>query len=179
MGIYIYVGNECQATIESSMAESWYEWYWHTRPDPIIFEISFKWFSYQKSAPLFAFLLIIERFWLTVSYRNRTYNWVLGGLLTTVNPSHVQFTQGTLLKHFSIIQIVSGQLLSASVNPEQPVNISRILAAANKRCSYYCQWLPTGSALETFGEEVLNAFQLRPIEPDQVNLTPKLIRFNH
>ena len=35
------------------------------------------------------------------------------------------------------------------------------------------------AALETFGEEVLNAFQLRPIEPDQINLTPKLIRFNH
>ena len=26
---------------------------------------------------------------------------------------------------------------------------------------------------------ILNAFQLRPIEPDQINLTPKLIRFNH
>lgn len=34
-------------------------------------------------------------------------------------------------------------------------------------------------ALKVFGEEVLKAFQLRPIEPDQVNLTPKLIRFNH
>ena len=38
---------------------------------------------------------------------------------------------------------------------------------------------PYSVALETFGEEVLNAFQLRPIEPDHVNLTPKLIRFNH
>ena len=38
---------------------------------------------------------------------------------------------------------------------------------------------PYSAALETFEEEVLNAFQLRPIEPDQVNLTPKLIRFNH
>ena len=38
---------------------------------------------------------------------------------------------------------------------------------------------PYSAALETLGEEVLNAFQLRPIEPDQVNLTPKLIRFNH
>lgn len=37
---------------------------------------------------------------------------------------------------------------------------------------------PYSMALETFGEEVLKAFQLRPIEPDQVNLTPKLIRFN-
>ena len=34
-------------------------------------------------------------------------------------------------------------------------------------------------ALETLDEEILKAFQLRPIEPDQVNLTPKLIRFNH
>lgn len=34
-------------------------------------------------------------------------------------------------------------------------------------------------ALETLGKEILNAFQLRPIEPDRVNLTPKLIHFNH
>lgn len=38
---------------------------------------------------------------------------------------------------------------------------------------------PYNVALEAFGEEILNAFQLRRIEPDRVNLTPKLIRFNH
>ena len=38
---------------------------------------------------------------------------------------------------------------------------------------------PYSVALETLGEDVLNAFQLRPIAPDEVNLTPKLIRFNH
>ncbi|MDD3340492.1 MAG: hypothetical protein PHS82_16765 [Lachnospiraceae bacterium] len=38
---------------------------------------------------------------------------------------------------------------------------------------------PYNVALEVFGEETLNAFQLRRIEPDEVNLTPKLIRFNH
>lgn len=38
---------------------------------------------------------------------------------------------------------------------------------------------PYSMAVETLGEEVLKAFQLRPIEPDQVNLTPKLIRCNH
>ena len=38
---------------------------------------------------------------------------------------------------------------------------------------------PYSLALETFGEDTLNAFQLRPIDPDKVNLTPKLIRFNH
>ena len=38
---------------------------------------------------------------------------------------------------------------------------------------------PYRAALETMGEDVLNAFQLRPIAPDEVNLTPKLIRFNH
>lgn len=38
---------------------------------------------------------------------------------------------------------------------------------------------PYCAALETMGEDVLNAFQLRPIAPDEVNLTPKLIRFNH
>ncbi len=38
---------------------------------------------------------------------------------------------------------------------------------------------PYRMALETLSEEALKAFQLRTIEPDQVNLTPKLIRFNH
>ena len=38
---------------------------------------------------------------------------------------------------------------------------------------------PYEVALESMGEDVLNAFQLRPIAPDEVNLTPKLIRFNH
>lgn len=38
---------------------------------------------------------------------------------------------------------------------------------------------PYSMAVETLGEEALKAFQLRPIEPDQVNLTPKLIRCNH
>ena len=38
---------------------------------------------------------------------------------------------------------------------------------------------PYSIALKTLGEETLKAFQLRPIEPDEVNLTPKLIRFNH
>lgn len=38
---------------------------------------------------------------------------------------------------------------------------------------------PYSVALETMGKDVLNAFQLRPIAPDEVNLTPKLIRFNH
>ena len=38
---------------------------------------------------------------------------------------------------------------------------------------------PYSMVLETLGEETLKAFQLRPIAPDEVNLTPKLIRFNH
>lgn len=38
---------------------------------------------------------------------------------------------------------------------------------------------PYSAALDTMGKEVLDAFQLRPIAPDEVNLTPKLIRFNH
>lgn len=37
---------------------------------------------------------------------------------------------------------------------------------------------PYDVALETLGEDILNAFQLRRISPDEVNLTPKLIRFN-
>lgn len=36
---------------------------------------------------------------------------------------------------------------------------------------------PYDVALETLGEETLKAFQLRRIVPDEVNLTPKLIRF--
>lgn len=36
---------------------------------------------------------------------------------------------------------------------------------------------PYAVARETYGEDLLKAFQLRPIEPDEVNLTPKLIRF--
>ena len=36
---------------------------------------------------------------------------------------------------------------------------------------------PYDTALETLGEDVLKAFQLKPISPDEVNLTPKLIRF--
>ncbi len=38
---------------------------------------------------------------------------------------------------------------------------------------------PYDAALESYGIEVLKALQLRPIPPDEVNLTPKLIRFNH
>lgn len=38
---------------------------------------------------------------------------------------------------------------------------------------------PYDLALETLGEDVLKAFQLKQIAPDEVNLTPKLIRFNH
>ena len=37
---------------------------------------------------------------------------------------------------------------------------------------------PYSVALETLGEDMLKAFQLKPIDPDEVNLTPKLIRFN-
>jgi len=37
---------------------------------------------------------------------------------------------------------------------------------------------PYASALETYGEEVLKALQLRPVDPDEVNLTPKLIMHN-
>lgn len=38
---------------------------------------------------------------------------------------------------------------------------------------------PYSMALETFGEETLKTIQLRSIELGRVNLTPKLIRFNH
>lgn len=38
---------------------------------------------------------------------------------------------------------------------------------------------PYEVALEHFGKETIKAFQLKLISPDEVNLTPKLIRFNH
>ena len=38
---------------------------------------------------------------------------------------------------------------------------------------------PYEVALENYGPDILKALQLRPIPPDEVNLTPKLIRFNH
>ena len=38
---------------------------------------------------------------------------------------------------------------------------------------------PYDVALENYGIDILKALQLRPIPPDKVNLTPKLIRFNH
>ena len=37
---------------------------------------------------------------------------------------------------------------------------------------------PYTAALETYGESVLKTLQLRPIAPDEVNLTPKLIKYN-
>ena len=38
---------------------------------------------------------------------------------------------------------------------------------------------PYDAALENYGIDILKALQLRSIPPDKVNLTPKLIRFNH
>ena len=37
---------------------------------------------------------------------------------------------------------------------------------------------PYQMALESFGEDAMKALQLRPIAPDEVTLTPKLIRYN-
>lgn len=37
---------------------------------------------------------------------------------------------------------------------------------------------PYETALWTYGESTLKALQLRPIPPDEVNLTPELIRYN-
>ena len=37
---------------------------------------------------------------------------------------------------------------------------------------------PYDVALENYGPDVLKALQLRPVAPDEVNLTPKLIRYN-
>ncbi len=38
---------------------------------------------------------------------------------------------------------------------------------------------PYDVALENYGPHILKALQLRRVAPDEVNLTPKLIRFNH
>ena len=37
---------------------------------------------------------------------------------------------------------------------------------------------PYNTAFEAYGEEILKALQLKPINPNEVNLTPELIRFN-
>ena len=37
---------------------------------------------------------------------------------------------------------------------------------------------PYAAALRTYGESALKALQLRPVAPDEVNLTPKLIKYN-
>lgn len=37
---------------------------------------------------------------------------------------------------------------------------------------------PYAAALEAYGENVLKVLQLRPVAPDEVNLTPKLIKYN-
>ena len=37
---------------------------------------------------------------------------------------------------------------------------------------------PYTAALRTYGESALKALQLRPVAPDEVNLTPKLIKYN-
>jgi IS30 family transposase len=37
---------------------------------------------------------------------------------------------------------------------------------------------PYTAALEVYGKDVLKALQLRPVDPDEVNLTPKLIKYN-
>ena len=37
---------------------------------------------------------------------------------------------------------------------------------------------PYAAALETYGEDILKALQLRPVDTDEVNLTPKLIKYN-
>lgn len=36
---------------------------------------------------------------------------------------------------------------------------------------------PYDAVLKTLGKDVLKAFRFKPISPDEVNLTPKLIRF--
>ena len=41
---------------------------------------------------------------------------------------------------------------------------------------YYCDPMRSG---QKGGIDILKALQLRPIPPDEVNLTPMLIRFNH
>ena len=38
---------------------------------------------------------------------------------------------------------------------------------------------PYNMAFETLGEDTLKAFQLRPIEHDKVDLTPRLVRYNY
>ena len=65
-----------------------------------------------------------------------------------------------------MVRSVAGNL------PEQVKNNQSVNTAAGNGGQKMSQY-------SWFTVYVLNAFQLRPIAPDEVNLTPKLIRFNH
>lgn len=38
--------------------------------------------------------------------------------------------------------------------------------------------IPYAATLEAYGKNILKTFQLSPVSPDEVNLTPKLIKYN-
>ena len=84
-------------------------------------------------------------------------------------------------------------------HPELDISMLRMILPKKTSFEYLTQWdlrtivdhinstpreslggrTPYDVALENYGIDILKALQLRPIPPDEVNLTPKLIRFNH
>ena len=50
----------------------------------------------------------------------------------------------------------------------------------NDHAPYVCNGCPKfhHKCMIAHGEKILKALQLKPINPDEVNLTPELIRFN-
>lgn len=92
--------------------------------------------------------------------------------------NHPELEKGTLEQAHTLLRMVLPKGTSFEFLTQWDVNLivnhinSTPRAILNGRTPY-------NVALETLGEDVLKAFQLKPITPDEVNLTPKLIRFNH
>ena len=62
--------------------------------------------------------------------------------------------------------------------------INPVFSFASRPYTYYFhinlgEKTPYKVVLDTLGADILKAFQLKPIAPDEVILTPGLIRFNH
>ena len=94
--------------------------------------------------------------------------------------------------------MVVASVLMTPLNPSRSLKLRMILPKKTS-FEYLTQWdlrtivdhinstpreslggrTPYDVALENYGIDILKALQLRPIPPDEVNLTPKLIRFNH
>ena len=88
------------------------------------------------------------------------------------------FQAPVLTNGFDVPCKTADWLCSGRFYPPEHVRDNGLFARSNAEIRTSLS-LYASNALETMSEDVLNAFQLRPIAPDEVNLMPKLIRFNH